>query len=117
MYKVACSAAGPVWCEASEDPGGCLQQADGPVQFGDIGSVLEDARHQAEQCTLLPAELQGLSGVKPAEMQEAVCGKAMALCSVVTRYGATPLPDGKAATVDAFLARLIRQALLPSQLL
>ena len=65
----------------------------------------------------MPAELQGLSGVKPAEMQEAVCGKAMALCNVVTRYGATHLPDGKASTIDAFLARLIRQALLASQLL
>lgn len=58
------------------------------------------------------AELHNLSGMKVAEVQEAVCSKAMALCSVVTRYGAVPLPDGKAATINAFLARLIRQVLL-----
>lgn len=86
------------------------------MQRGDTMLIL-DAKHSAKQYKLVPAELQGLSGVKPAEIQEAVCGKAMALCSVVTRYGATPLPDGKAATIDTFLARLIRQALLASQLL
>ena len=53
------------------------------------------------------AELQSLSGVKPAE----VCSKAMAVCGVVARYGAAPLADGNPATVDAYLARLIRQAL------
>ncbi len=63
------------------------------------------------------AELQGLSGVKPAEIQEAVCSKAASLCGVLARYGAVPLPDSKATTVDTFLARLIRQALLASQLL
>ena len=56
------------------------------------------------------AELQGVSGVKPPELQDAVCSKAMALCSIVTRYGAVPVPDGKPATIDAFLTRLIRQA-------
>lgn len=50
--------------------------------------------------------------MKPAVVQDAVCSKAMALCGVVTRYGATHLPDGKPAAVDAFLARLIRQVLL-----
>ena len=56
------------------------------------------------------AELQSLSGVKPAEVQDAVRSKAMAVCNVVARYGAVSLPNGKPATVDAFLARLIRQA-------
>ena len=59
------------------------------------------------------AELQGVSGVKPPELQDAVCSKAMALCSIVTRYGAAPVPDGKPATIDAFLTRLIRQASPP----
>ena len=31
--------------------------------------------------------------------------------SVVTRYGAAPVPNGNPATIDAFLTRLIRQAL------
>ena len=57
------------------------------------------------------AELQSLSGAKPAEVQDAVCSKAMAVCGVVARYGAVSLPDGKPASVDAFLAPLIRQAL------
>ena len=52
-----------------------------------------------------------MPGVKPPELQDAVCSKAMALCSIVTRYGAAPMPDGKPATIDAFLTRLIRQAL------
>lgn len=49
--------------------------------------------------------------MKSAEVQDAVCSKALAVCSVVARYGAVPLPDCEPATVDAFLARLIRQAL------
>ena len=57
------------------------------------------------------AELQGVPGAKPAELQDAVCSKALALCSIVTRYGAAPVPDGTPATIDAFLTRLIRQAL------
>ena len=61
------------------------------------------------------AELQGAPGVKSPELQDAVCSKAMALCGIVTRYGAAPMPDGKPATIDAFLTRLIRQALHHSQ--
>ena len=57
------------------------------------------------------AELHGVSGLKPAEVQDAVCSKAMALCSIVTHYNAAPVPDGKPATIDAFLTRLIRRAL------
>ncbi len=63
------------------------------------------------ECGTSVAELQSMSGVKSAEVQDAVCSKAMAVCGVVARYGAVPLPDGKPATVDAFLTRLIRQAL------
>ena len=63
------------------------------------------------ECITSGAELQSMSGLKPAEVQDAVCSKAMAVCGVVARYGAVPLPDGKPATVDTFLARLIRQAL------
>ena len=54
-----------------------------------------------------------MSGVKLPELQDAVCSKAMALCGIVTRYGAAPMPDGKPATIDAFLTRLIRQASPP----
>ena len=54
-----------------------------------------------------------MSGVKLPELQDAVCSKAMALCGIVTRYGAAPMPDGMPATIDAFLTRLIRQASPP----